>query len=46
VLEITQSSTPVHLLDRAAAHAHSARPCTRNAEDFVGIRGLSDLVTV
>jgi hypothetical protein len=33
-------------LDRGAGHAHSARLCTRNAEDFVGIKGLGDVVTV
>jgi predicted nucleic acid-binding protein len=34
------------LLIAATAHAHSARLCTRNAEDFVGLADLLDIVAV
>jgi toxin FitB len=34
------------LLIAATAHAHSARLYTRNAEDFVGLEDLVDVVTM
>jgi predicted nucleic acid-binding protein len=34
------------LLIAATAHAHDARLYTRNADDFVGLDGLVDIVTV
>jgi predicted nucleic acid-binding protein len=34
------------LLIAATAHAHSARLYTRNADDFVGVHDLVDVVTV
>lgn len=34
------------LLIAATAHAHSARLYTRNADDFVGLAGLVDVVAV
>jgi hypothetical protein len=36
----------VDLLIAATAHAHSARLCTRNGDDFAGLDGLVEVVRV